>query len=282
MKILKRILVILVLIAVAIFAALRINAVQREHVVLKEYHFRHREIPQGFNGYRILAVSDLHEAPFAEQIALHIKKTEPDIVVFTGDMNRLPDDSVRETVKLRELVKDIPMYAVSGNHERQNYNYYEIIAVMKAFGITPLENDGVWLENREDKILLIGAEDPNKDNISAEDRDRVKSKITEELPEEPCFSILLFHRAGMYPDIKDTGVDLILAGDIHGGVARLPFIGGIFGNSRTKKYFPDYDYGMFREGDGAAMIVNGGCDKDDKKKRYFNPPEVVLVTLESE
>ncbi len=282
MKILKRLLFAVLLLAVLTAVVLYINALQRDKVALTRYNFKSSEIPQGFNGYRILLIADLHEAPFAEQIADYIEEQEPDVALIAGDMNQLPDESIQETVKLRKLVRDVPMYAVSGNHERQCYNYYEIMAVMKAMDIIPLENDSVRLENRGDSILLIGAKNPNEDHVTTEIVEKVQRKIRGQLPEEPCFSVLLFHRAGMYPYIKDTGVDLILAGDIHGGVIRLPFVGGLIGNARTKKFFPDYEYGYYKEGDSAAMIVSGGCDKNPEKKRYFNPPEVVLVTLESE
>lgn len=90
------------------------------------------------------------------------------------------------------------------------------------------------------------------------------------------------HRAGLYPEIKDTGVDLILSGDMHGGIIRLPFVGGLIGKRMQGDILPKYEYGFIQEDNASAMIVSGGCDKNPEKKRYFNPPEVVLVTLEGE
>ena len=279
MKVIRRILIAIVLLALSVVLVLHINTRMCDKVVLKEYRFAHSEVPKGFDGYRILVVSDLHEAPFAEQIAKYINTREPDIVVLTGDLNQLPDDSIDETVKLRKLVRDVPMYAVSGNHERQSGGYDEILAKLWDVDIIPLENDNVKLEKRGDSILLVGVKDPRVNDVTEEYIEKTRNRITRQLPEEPCFSVLLFHRAGMYPYIKDTGVDLILSGDLHGGIVRLPFLGGLIGKN---SYLPDYEYGFIKEGDGAAMIVSGGCDKNPKKKRYFNPPEVVLVTLEKE
>ena len=125
-------------------------------------------MPKGFDGYRILVVSDLHEAPFAEQIAKYINTREPDIVVLTGDLNQLPDDSIDETVKLRKLVRDVPMYAVSGNHERQSGGYDEILAKLWDVDIIPLENDNVKLEKRGDSILLVGVKDPRVNDVTEE------------------------------------------------------------------------------------------------------------------
>ena len=43
--------------------------------------------------------------------------------------------------------------------------------------------------------------------------------------------------------------------------------------------FPKYSYGFIKEGSSSAMIVSGGCDKNPQKKRVFNQPELVLITL---
>ena len=96
------------------------------------------------------------------------------------------------------------------------------------------------------------------------------------------FSILLSHRADLYPDIKDTGVDLILSGHLHGGIVRLPFVGGLIDKDKKVSISSEYEYGVYKEDGNATMIVSGGCDKNPKKRRIFNPPEVLVITLQGE
>lgn len=267
-------------VSVLAFAA---NSAANRTVRLTEYVFRDGDVPRSFDGYKILMISDLHEAPFAERILEHIENTEPDMIAFCGDLVQLPDYSFEEAEKIAEGVGEtVPMYAVSGNHESQNDEYDHIVGNLWDAGIEWLENDGRRISKNGETIWLIGAKDSGK-NVLKEDE--VKEDVIDEIvgliPEDRRdFSILLNHRADMYPFLKNIGVDLILSGHMHGGIVRIPFLGGVIGHDvYGHSIFPDYDYGFYDEGE-AAMIVSGGCDQNQKKKRYFNPPEVVLITLE--
>lgn len=282
MKVLKWILISLCTLIVFALAVLFINEKVNEKVFLTEYTFEHSEIPKGFDGYKILVVSDLHEAPFSDMIIEHINEQKPDIIVFTGDMAQLPYHSIDETVKIGKAVCDIPIYAVSGNHDTQGGAYDKIIDTLWESGVIPLDDDSVCLEKNGDTILLLGIRDPEHDMVSDKQAGEIRRQIESEFPDGPCFSVLLSHRADLYPEIKDTSADLILSGHLHGGIIRLPFVGGLIGRSVENKLLPEYEYGLIKEENSASMIVSGGCDKNPEKKRYFNPPEVVLVTLKSE
>lgn len=281
MKILKRTLITLCALIIFALLALFINEKINDKVFLTKYTYRHSEIPKAFEGYKIMAISDLHEAPFSGQILEHIDNEKPDIVVFTGDMVQLPDDSIEETVKIAKGIEDIPMYAVSGNHDTQCGEYDKIMRTLWAVNIIPLDNDSVCLEKGDESILLLGVKDPKDDVVSEEKVEKLRRQIESEFPDGPCFSVLLMHRADLYSELKDTSADLIISGHLHGGIIRLPFVGGVIGQD-AGQLFPDYEYGFIKEGDFSAMIVSGGCDKNPDKKRYFNPPEVVLITLEGE
>ena len=280
-KVLNRIFIIIFFISVLVLLVLFINEKANEKVIVTKYTYKHSEVPEAFEGYKILMISDMHEAPFSERIAEHIKKLSPDIIVFTGDMALLPDKSIRATSKIAKAVKNIPMYAVSGNHETQCGYYDEIITTLWQKGITPLDNDSVCIERGDDSFLLLGIKDPVSNIVSEKKLEEIRKQIESEFPDGPCFSILLSHRADLYPMIKDTSADLILSGHMHGGVMRLPFLGGVVGKNEDK-WFPNYEYGMYVDGEFTDMIVSGGCDKNPEKKRYFNPPEIVLITLERE
>ena len=79
------------------------------------------DIPQNFNGYKIMHVSDLQNKVFGRNqkpLLKKIKASAPDIIVFTGDLldrhqNRTDVDSAMAFIN--EIVKVAPVYFVSGN-----------------------------------------------------------------------------------------------------------------------------------------------------------------------
>lgn len=282
MKEFKVILLIFCIIITSAVTVFLINENLNDTVVLKKYTFSHQEIPDSFSGYKIAVISDLHNAFFSDMIIDYIENEKPDIIAFTGDMVQLPYSDFDETLKIvKKFQGKILMYAVSGNHETQNPEYKNIVKTLDAEGVIWLENDSVCLEKNSDTMLLLGIRDPEHDEIDDIQAEEIRKQINSEFPDGPCFSILLSHRADLYPEIKDTRADLILSGHLHGGIIKLPFIGGLIGREENG-IFPEYEYGFIKEEDSAAMIVSGGCDDNPKKKRYFNPPEILLITLESE
>ena len=260
-----------------------VNQQLNEKVHLTEYTYTDKGIPASFDGTRILFLSDMHNASFVDDIIGYTKEIQPDFMVITGDMAQLPDTDISETLKIAEKLKEmnVPVYAVSGNHERQGGDYERIIDELWAADVYMLENGSVQLEKNGEKITLVGIKDPRHDEITEYKKKVIKENIAYELSKYPDnFSILLSHRADIYPILKDTGVNLILSGHLHGGIIRLPFVGGIIGKGEDDAYLPSYEYGVVKSGDSATMIVSGGCDKNPQKKRVFNPPELVVVTLE--
>lgn len=278
----KWILIVIVVCIVSVLIALLVNEKINQKVHLTEYTYSDEKIPLSFDGTKIMFLSDLHNAPFDGQIISYAKKIQPDYFVMTGDMSQLPDTSVKYALDIAYGLKelDIPVYGVSGNHERQGGKYERAMEEFWAADVCMLENSSTELTKNGEKITLAGIKDPRHDEVTEYKKKVIKDNIAYELSKYPDnFSILLNHRADIYPVIKDTGVDLILSGHLHGGIIKLPFVGGIIGKNGENSLLPAYEYGMIKEGDSATMIVSGGCDKNPQKKRYFNPPELVLITL---
>ena len=280
LKILSLIFCIAILLGIAMW---EYNERINEEVKLVRYSYSHKDIPSGFNGYKIFVISDLHNAPFGDKIIRDIEDKNPDVVVIVGDIVQLPDCNFSETEKIAsELKGKIPVYAVSGNHETQNDDYWYIRKSLEDSGVKWLENDSAILAKNGDRILLTGLMDPEHTIVTPNQCEELRDIVRDELPDdEECFSVLLQHRANLYPELKDSGADLILSGHLHGGVVRLPFVGGVAGEEGIFE-IPEYEYGFIEEGNSASMIVSGGCDKNPRKKRWFNQPEVLLITLESE
>jgi predicted MPP superfamily phosphohydrolase len=91
--------------------------------------------------------------------------------------------------------------------------------------------------------------------------------------------LLLTHSPAIFPQAHKAGVDLTLAGHPHGGQVRFPLIGGIY--VPDLGLFPQYDYGVFREG-VSSLVVTGGLGESILPIRFNIPPEIVLVTLTPE
>lgn len=89
-------------------------------------------------------------------------------------------------------------------------------------------------------------------------------------------AVLLAHDPALFDAYAAWGAPLTLSGHIHGGLIRLPFMGGLLSPART--FFPRYDAGLFTNGN-ARMIVSRGLTVSKFPPRLFNSPEVAFITL---
>lgn len=90
-----------------------------------------------------------------------------------------------------------------------------------------------------------------------------------------CYQILLAHNPLYFPSYRDWGADLTFSGHIHGGIIRIPGMGGLLSPDMT--FFPKYDGGHFEE-QGRHLVVSRGLG-NHFLMRVMNPPELVAVTL---
>ena len=174
------------------------------------------------------------------------------------------------------------MYAVFGNHEAENGAAVrkQISSTLKKSGVSVLANSAADIKLGDERIRLIGIEDSGEKTIDNVGIDKIK-KTVKKYASDGALNILICHRASLYPRIKDSAADLIISGDLHGGVARVPFVGGLVGDDE-KRFLPDYTSGVYKEGDDAAeMIVSRGCDYNVAKMRIFNPPDIPVITLKA-
>ena len=93
------------------------------------------------------------------------------------------------------------------------------------------------------------------------------------------YNILIAHNPDYFPAYAEWGADLVLSGHVHGGIMRLPLLGGVL--SPALRLFPKYDGGLFQEG-GSTMILGRGLGSHTIPIRIFNPGELIVVTLEPE
>ena len=280
----KRAVLLLALAAAGLFlACLGWNRALNRWVVVTQYEVKDPRIPEGMDGARLMVIADLHNAPYPAQICARIWECEPDWILLAGDMVQLPydnpDTDMENVWSLLDQVADvIPTYFVSGNHDAGTGTYYKIYQALKDHGAVSLENKADRLWKGDASVQIIGLQDPGEECISSAKQQEMLDTAARLTADDPdSYTILLCHRSNAYAFLKEADADLMIAGHMHGGVVRLPLLGGVIGND-DQPLFPRYDYGLFRES-GMTLIVSGGCDCNPLKQRFNNPPELVLITL---
>lgn len=280
MKIVYRILKVLGCIAAIFVILFAWNLYSINHISINEYDVYSPKLPNSFNQYKIALISDFHDASYYEKLISAVKQQQPDIILLAGDMVNIGDDSYKNTLSLLDGLKDTaPMYMVTGNHEMYHDKLEQIKNDFAGCGVKLLNNKSEKIYKDSEYISLYGCNDPAVSDSELTEKDNIKAllKSAENGIDVTTFSFMLMHRANMFDLTYDLGYDLILSGHIHGGVVRLPGIGGVLSPERDT-WFPTYTKGMYFLGQ-SRMIVSAGLDKQKEKPRIFNPPELVMVNL---
>lgn len=251
-----------------------------ERLETTHYTIESEKIPEDFDGFRIVQISDLHAA-LIPGIAEEVRSEEPDIIVSTGDL--VDDEGAYEPgVRLCEkLLKISPVYAVTGNHDLRRADYAKFQRALDSSGVLTLHDESITLSRQKSSITLSGIDDPFSEDgktLTQNIRNSVKA-----IKETENYHILLFHRANHMDLLKDSGFDLILSGHMHGGQLRFPNGRGICNpksswGSNSPFLFPKYFAGHYRYND-TDMIVNRGLGNPMIIPRLFNRPEITVIIL---
>lgn len=268
-------LIILALIAAA--AAFLIKD-SRDDLEISRYEVKSQKLPESFDGFKIVQLSDLHGAEFGEDgmgLVEKVKELEPDIIALTGDFVTDEGDLAAVKKLAGRLTELCPVYFVSGNHEFGSGLAIKVRNILERAGVKYLSNEYLTISRGEDGILLGGVEDPlaYADMLSP---DELAQKMNDAAPD--AFKILLGHRNYWMTEYPELPVDLIFCGHAHGGLIRIPGVGGLIGTDR--RLFPDFDAGQFNNG-RYTLIVSRGLGNSVPIPRVFNRPEIVCVELSS-
>lgn len=268
-------LIILALIAAA--AAFLIKD-SRDDLEISRYEVKSQKLPESFDGFKIVQLSDLHGAEFGEDgigLVEKVKELEPDIIALTGDFVTDEGDLAAVKKLAGRLTELCPVYFVSGNHEFGSGLAVKVRNILERAGVKYLSNEYLTISRGEDEILLGGVEDPlaYADMLSP---DELAQKMNDAAPD--AFKILLGHRNYWMTEYPELPVDLIFCGHAHGGLIRIPGVGGLIGTDR--RLFPDFDAGEYNNG-RYTLIVSRGLGNSVPIPRVFNRPEIVCVELSS-
>ena len=255
---------------------------------------------------RIIQLSDLHGCEFGkdnDKLIERITMLKPDLIVTTGDMID-KHDSTDTFVNLCERLSDIaPVYAVYGNNEDDIvYNSKmtrdeldemtgkdpdklkksddKLKAELEAAGVTVLLNEQATVEIGENTVDIYGVLTTNPSAFWEYNEDNYDKFLNSE---KNHFKLLLCHEPYIFEEFGDGyWGDLILAGHTHGGVVRVPYMGGLY--ERKNGIFPekkkDIDAYIAGKYDilGKSLIVSRGLTNRGFI-RIANKPELVIIDV---
>lgn len=237
------------------------------------------DLPAGFDGCRIVVLSDLHGAEFGadnQELFQAVADQSPEYIFYLGDLEdkyRGPQPGYAEAVAAG-LTAIAPTYYVTGNHEWAIGDVPELKERLAAQGVTVLSNSFVTLERNGDTVVLAGIDDPNG-YADQKPPETVAAEVYAAYGDP--FWLLLAHRNDRFQEQYSLlGADLVLSGHGHGGIIRLPFTDGLLSTNRT--LFPSYTAGLYEE-NGSALFVTRGLGNSGPSFRLWNRPEVAVVTL---
>jgi predicted MPP superfamily phosphohydrolase len=240
-------------------------------------------LPEVFNGFQIVQISDIHLMEFTEpsflKLVLHeVNALKPDMVVLTGDFVSYGPIARQRSIpwayKCGELLTRIKCparYAILGNHDCV-VDQGAATDALTSHGIPVLANASLPIEQEGKRFWLAGVTDalegtPRPDFANAFPR-------TAQADGEPV--ILLAHEPDVAPEAAKHGYQLMLSGHTHGGQVRIPFVPPVYLPPLGKQYLA----GQFQVGP-MQLYVNRGIGSVGVPFRLNCPPEITVLTLAS-
>ena len=257
---------------------------ERQNVEIVRQRVRLARLPKAFEGFHIAQLSDIHIGPFttADYIRRCVAITnglEPDLIALTGDYICWDPEAQGEVVRvLAGLRAPHGVFGCMGNHEADVGIEESITRLFAAQGIRMLRQERAVIQLNDEAINLIGI-DHGSDLASTETRQVEGDRRLQQLKAlvmPDTVNILLIHYPGFF-DHSDLGIDLTLAGDIHGGgQLSLDFVhpglnlGSLMGVS--------YIRGLYENG-RAQLYMNRGIGITGFPIRVGARPEITVFEL---
>jgi predicted MPP superfamily phosphohydrolase len=191
-----------------------------EDIVVRDLELHFDTLPEAFDGFTILHLSDLHldGMPGLEEIVLNrLEGRRFDLCVLTGDYRAaLHGPNLAAMNALRRLVSQIEAreghVGVLGNHDDVH-----MVEPMERMGIRVLVNEHVVIQRDGQQLQIVGTDDVHyyytEQSVQA-------LQVAKE-----AFTVALVHSPELCDAAAAAGVALYLCGHTHGGQICLP--GGI-------------------------------------------------------
>lgn len=240
---------------------------------------------------KIMFLSDLHGKTYGKeniQLLEAMKKEHPDLILSGGDILTRGEERTDAIALsfLKEASKIAPLYIANGNHEQKlrletekyGTRYKDYVSKLEKAGLKVIENGSVDVEVKGLPITISGMELPVECYELFHQRELTQKAMEERIgkPDSSRYQILLAHNPIYMEQYAAWGANLTLCGHLHGGIVRLPIVGGIV--TPQARLFPKYSGDQYIEG-GHCGIVSRGLGTHTVNIRLFNMAEVVMITL---
>ena len=247
-------------------------------IVITDYTVESEKLPKAFNNYRIVQISDLHDATFGnnqERLVEKVRATNPDAIFLTGDLIDSRRYNLQNSLRaVEQFATFADVYYVLGNHEVAVNRIDEIYGALEHLGVQILPNKSLEIERDGERLTIIGIEDPLMGKEPQQMLDEAMTTV-----DDDSFKILLSHRPEIFETYVENAIDVVFTGHAHGGQIRIPFIGGLFAPGQG--WLPNRTSGV-SEADETTMIISRGLGNSVLKQRLFNLPEIVIVDLKAQ
>ena len=238
---------------------------------------------------KVLFLTDLHNNCYGKEnksLLDAVRMQNPDLILIGGDMlvgkpelsTKVAEDLV---CKLTEIC---PVYYVNGNHEQRmkiypekfGTKYHEYKSIVEKTGVHFLENEHVDLTIDDCEIQIHGLEIPREGYKKFRKTVVSLEQIEERIGKADIakYQILLAHNPIYTDTYLKWGADLVLSGHLHGGIVRIPGLGGVI--TPQFRLFPKYS-GELTVKDGKSVVVSKGLGTHTIRIRFLNPAEVIVL-----
>lgn len=254
---------------------------EARNIQLKEIVFSHKDIPDQFDGKKIIFISDIHTDKYfdgerIEELVKTINDRNPDLILIGGDnvSAKAYIDTFIHTIK--GLKSTYGVYTVLGNHDHWN-GAERIKEGLLECGFAPCDNQSYWIRIANDSIKIGGVGD------CWEDEQLIHNTISDVTDNDFC--ILLSHNPDYMEMLDSNKVDLMLSGHTHGGQITLF---GLWAPITPSTAHPQhiqtgqkYIYG-FTSKNNTQLYTTSGIGMGGLPFRFFAQPEIVEITLKKE
>jgi hypothetical protein len=244
--------------------------------------------------YTFVFLTDLHSYVFGkdnDRLIKAIDDIHPDAILSAGDMftSHHRDGKFHPEIAyslLKRLSKKYPLYISNGNHEEKIRESRAIFGNAFDRYKESLKREGlIYLDNESadfgKDIRITGLCLPTayfkkivKKEMESDLLDRKIGGIS--ASEKERFQILIAHNPLYFDEYRKWGADLTVSGHVHGGIIRLPLLGGVI--SPSIALFPKYDGGKYVK-EGKTMVLSRGLGTHTIHVRLFNPGEVSVIKV---
>lgn len=271
-------LVIVVLLIAALIVLFDVNIMINRHFCVSFYQIRSDKV---MDNIRIVELADLHNAQYGEDnadLVQRIRDLNPDLIFYAGDMMNYKDSDYSVLFGLSDKLSEIaPVYACFGNNEIDQYLFEDkqFVSKLEAHNVNLLSNESLDVKVKNTVIQLIAV----SDDVKQYDIETNNSKkFVESLEDTANCRICLTHYPELFKEkLLGKGIDVAFTGHAHGGLVRIPFIGGLY--STGEGFLPDLTEGVVTLEDGTKLVISRGLGTSGIWPRINNQPELVVVDI---